>query len=296
MEKVNEKVAKALGVPVDGMPRLGGGSEGRKILLFGPSASGKTFGLVDLIAHGERLLVISTEQGGNGLDTVRNELARRGTPELFEERVRILDPKTHEQTQRLFSKTKVDGKYQPQLYFDYPEIKDFRPTTLVWEGLTDFQDTQVHRHLVGDQDIADVYADARHYWGDLGKHTSLMHGDFLNLTDPDYDWNHILTVHEKEVWATDDKGNRVKGATKPLKITYKLSGSFDPKAAYDLVIRVRRDTKTDLSNPMGAPLVIHTYQVTAGAEKADVKKRGYDLPDEFPADMVRVWKQVKGEK
>lgn len=298
MEKVNETVTAVLGSKKVAMPRAGGGTAGHKILFFGPINSGKTFALADLIHHcGERLLVVSTEQGGNGLVTVRNELAKRGVPELYEKGIFSIDPVNYEQTRVAFSKVKgVDGKYYPALYDHYPELREFKPTTLVWEGLSNFQSSHVFNHLLGDSsDIEDVYPDPRKFWGEVGRIMRLAHYDFQTLSDPDYDWNHILTVHDKEEWAKDEKGNRAKGATKPLSITFNLAGSAgnDIGSAYDLVIRTRKDEKTNMANPMGAPIITHMYQVSAGSEKATVKNRGFNLPDEFPADMVRVWKEVK---
>lgn len=301
---VNALISQTLGVKT-AMPRLGAGSQGVKLLIYGPIGSGKTYGLTDLVLLGERLLVVSTEQGGNGLVSIRNELLKRNKPELYDTHIRSLDLSEYDQVQQAFAKAKdAEGRLYPALYDIYPELREFQPTTLVWEGLTNFQLQHINNHLLKDHlrvedspkfESSKGGTDKYAYWGAVGRALSKTHQAFITLTDPDMDWNHILTVHDKAEWKRDEKGNRAPGQKKPIAIDLALQGSGDKavKEAYDLIVLTRKDEVRDIKQPLNPPSFRHVYQVVGGSNEATVKSRGWDLEPEFDADLGRVWRELQ---
>src|SRR5689334_7362646 len=97
------------------------GDDPVKLLLFGPIASGKTFLIVGLLLEGERVFVVSSDFGGDGLITVKNELRRIGRLDLLAN-LRGLNLATYED---------IADFWEKPLTFA-PTILDFDPTVIMW--------------------------------------------------------------------------------------------------------------------------------------------------------------------
>lgn len=281
-----QKGTKSLGTSVNGvpMPLAGEGIGARKLMIFGEIATGKTRGLADLVEAGERLLVASTEQGGNGLLSLASELKRRGLGTLFSTNVRSVDLKNYKQVFEFFAMDKgEDGRYHPRLYSHYPEFREWGPTVLVWEGFRNFQISQIDEKILGESGMSlPEGKTARYdYWAELKKMSLRVHDDFLSCSDPDSPWAHVLTVHEDEDWLHDDKGAKVKLLGIKPAIQGKASESV--KEAYDLILRSFIELVPD---PPRAKKKVYKYEV--------IKGRGLEgyLETEFPADMGRCWKAL----
>lgn len=101
-----------------------------KALLFGPTGSGKTYAIKGLLEHGFKVLVISTDMGGDGLVTVKTALRMDGHAELLENCTSIVLTNYDEVIAFLNRPEDI-----------YPEIYTDSPDWLVWDGFSSFQQT-----------------------------------------------------------------------------------------------------------------------------------------------------------
>lgn len=288
---VNEQVATALASMSVTMPRAGAGFEDNKLMLFGEPGSGKTRFLADLVTHfDERLLVISTEQGGGGLITVANELEARGEIARFRTNVFSVDLSDYKQVLEIFLRDTdpKTGKKYPRLYNHYPELRDFKPTVLVWEGLTNFQQALVNSELLGEEEMAMEDKERWAYWGTMKTTTSRIHHDFLSCTDPDYQWHHILTIHEMDDVTRDSNGKVIK--VLGVKPEIQGGGTRSIYQAYNLIVRTEKTRKEDpVTKKVSTSYMYHTQ--AKGSEEWE-KCRGYDLEGAFTADAGKVWGEM----
>jgi len=242
------------------------GSNPAKILLFGPSGSGKTHALAALVEAGERLFVVSTEPGGNGLVTLKHFFEALGTPELLTSIFRV-DPTTYSACNEILRDPLKA----------YPALKKFSPTVIVWEGFSTFQLTQIDLEVMPDmlrpQDRFD-------YWDRIRRGTIRIHDRFLACGQGQ--WHHILTCHEDDpteregAGAADKKRALVQGSAK--KAVY---------AGYDLILRMY--VEEDL---LDASKRTFRYQ-TGAVDRVEVKNRGFDIPSAGEMDMKEIWKKIR---
>lgn len=288
---VNAQVQNSLASMNVVMPRAGAGFEDNKLMIFGEPGSGKTNFLVSLVTQfDEKLLVVSTEQGGGGLSTLANGLAAASCPEKFHTNVFSIDLSDYSQVVDVFLRD-VDpktGKKIPRLYAHYPELRDFRPTVLVWEGMTNFQGTQVNSELLGEKEMELNDNERWAYWGTVKTTTSRVHSDFLSCTDPDYQWHHILTVHEMEDVTRDSNGKVTK--VNGVKPEIAGGGARAVYQAYNLILNTMKTRKED---PVTKKVnTTYTYRTQAKGSEDWEKCRGYDLEGAFAADAGKVWGEM----
>ena len=287
---IDAKVSAALAKMDAVMPRAGAGFDDNKLMLFGDPGSGKTSFLTDLVdTFDEKLLVISTEQGGGGLITVANELEARGKIEKFHSNVFSIDLADYRQVLEIFllDPDPDTGKKIPRLYRFYPELREFRPTVLVWEGLTNFQQALVNLELLGEKEMEMEEKERWAYWGTMKTTTFRIHHDFLSCTDPDYQWHHILTIHETEDAERDGKGK----VTKVLGVKPEIQGG-GTRAIYQAYNLIVRTVKRRIDVPLKGIETSYEYITKAKATEEWEKCRGYELPPSFPADSARVWNEL----
>lgn len=288
---IDAKVSTALASMNVVMPRAGAGFDDNKLMIFGEPGSGKSKFLSNLVAiHDEKLLVISTEQGGGGLITVANDLEARGMIDKFRSNVFSIDLADYKQVLEVFLRDTdpKTGKKVPRLYSFYPELREFRPTVLVWEGLTNFQQALVNLELLGEKEMEMEEKERWAYWGTMKTTTFRIHHDFLSCTDPDYQWHHILTIHETEDAERDSKGK----VTKVLGVKPEIQGGGTRAIyqAYNLIIRTTKSRKEDVITKDVS--TTYEYHTKARATEEWEKCRGYELPGTFPADSALVWKEM----
>ena len=260
----------------------GEGIEGRKLMVFGDVGSGKTYAFADLVTSGERLLVVTTEEGGGGMITLANELARRGNGELYRTNVFVVTLYEYKSVLEAFKMVtnKETGKKEPALYKYYPELREFAPTVLVWEGFTNFQTALADEEILGNDEMKIDAADGgRHgYWGELLKISRRILQDFQSCSDPDHPWDHVMTVHDAEDWEyVDNKKTKFLG----LKPAVMGQAQKNLERAHDVILHLM---KVEKKGPSGSS-VNYLYEAT--------KTRGHELPlGTFPADMKMVWAEM----
>lgn len=288
---IDAKVSTALASMNVVMPRAGAGYEDNKLMIFGEPGSGKTNFLVDLIADfDEKLLIVSTEQGGGGLSTLANGLAAKGCSEKFKTNVFSVDLADYSQVLDVFLRDSdpQTGKKVPRLYKHYPELRDFGTTILTWEGMTNFQATLVNSELLGEKEMEMEDKERWAYWGTMKTTTSRVHQDFLSCTDPDHQWHHILTIHEQEDVTRNAKGEVVK--VNGVKPEIQGGGARAVYQAYNLIIRTEKTRKEDpVTKKVTSTFTYHTQ--AKGSEDWE-KCRGYDLEASFTANAGKVWAEM----
>lgn len=273
-----------------------------KIAAFGESGSGKTYALVPLLELGYKIAVINTDFGGNGLVTVRNELIRRDERQLLKN--------------IWFADFPVADGYRSVMAFlrdtfgVYPDLTDFNPDWLVWEGFSTFQMAQVDDELTESLTIDDE--ERWTHWAGVRRGTIRALAYFLSARDPrGKRWHKYLTCLEGDEREVSKAKKAFSGASAGLSIEETLkkaaeqaekkpaggkggtTGARAPliqgssqallPAGFDLVLEMVR-----LSD---GPNMKYTYNST-GVEGIKAKNRGFGLDPSMSADFGELWKRI----
>lgn len=259
-----------------------------KIGLYGPPGSGKTFGLVPLVVeHGLKVLVISTDVGGDGLSTVVAELNRQGKGNLAETHVYHITLSTYEEF--------VEFTEKPELFF--PEVYDVGIDVLCWDGYSGFQQHQVSEYV----DTLDTIRDregaviVQKYWGEIRTASVKTLNKYLymhNRKDGKL-WHKYLTclvddrAKEESLAAAIDEKAKAK-LPKEQKVPF-VQGSaaklIEPAFDFFALTGTRRiaDPKDSTKRTLE-----YIYKVVS-SDKQKAKVRGVEFPDIIPANMGTVW-------
>src|SRR5262249_14955160 len=148
-----------------------------KICLYGDYGSGKTFALADLAEkHGLKMVVLTTDIGGDGLSTVVAELKDRGRLDLIDTNFIHVTLESYDQVSEFIDK--------PELYI--PEIYDFDPDMIVWDGFSNFQKLYVSDAVESDPEVIDRNGDiiTLKYWGKIQSVSTKTLHRFLTKHNP----------------------------------------------------------------------------------------------------------------
>jgi len=251
------------------------GTDPIRLALFGQIASGKTFFIVGLLLEGERVFVLSTDFGGNGLITIKNELKRLGRPELLKN-LRALDLADYED---------LANFWENPLEFA-PSIAEFDPTVFVWEGITSFVIDTLDEYILGHAPGADKSGELRHAgfthtqqdWQGMKRGTMRPMRRFQSfIVNEGHVMHKIATFHESKMENNDltnksEKGPYVQGSAKTL-----VTGGFD------VVLQCFKEEKGED--------VAYKYRAVGASDKYAVKNRGFQgIKGVMDADPVKVWR------
>lgn len=256
-----------------------------KVLFYGESGTGKTRVLKDLVKLGFKVLVISTDFGGSGLSTVRNELTDEGLKHLGRNIIHADFP-TYADIE--------DFLEHPEQYSlpGYDNVYSFDPDWIVWEGFSGYQLHQV------DTKVSGMTAQR----GDGGKAISEQRLEGLRLEQTDWDavkratlrplnnflnlhnfktgkaWHKYVTAHETE---PTDKNPR----WRPL-----LQGAAGKllENAFDIIIETE---KYMMPGKAGEPQKVGFRYKTCGHDIM-TKSRGYNLLENEEADFSKLWVKI----
>lgn len=251
------------------------GDDPVKLMLFGPIASGKTFFIVALLLEGERVFVVSTDFGGNGLITVKNELKRLGRLDLLSN-LKGLDLATYED---------ISDFWESPLEFA-PSILDFDPTVIVWEGVSAFNIDILDEYILSMAPGAEKSGELRHAgfthtqqdWQGMKRGTMRQLRHFVSFILPNGKRLHkIVTAHESKPQNNDltnktEKGPLLQGSARDL-----ATGGFD------VVLQCLKEETKDGE-------VAYKYRAVGASDKLAVKNRGFALKGVMDADPVKVWR------
>jgi hypothetical protein len=247
-----------------------------KLGFFGPPGSGKTFFLLGPLLAGERVFVITTDFGGNGLRTIKEELRRRGKPELLDNlaNIDISDWKSLESVLDGINDVMIGGE---------KTLWQWRPTMFVLEGMSNAQMNHLDDYVLGfdggtkasEARAAGIDADERD-WGRVRREMVKKVNTFLFTHNPDGTFVHkVITFYEGE--PKEDK------ITKEIKPNVLLQGGIRSfiGGAFDAMIRTRK---------LGGK---HIYEIDV--EKTATKNRGLDLLAQEPGDPLKLWLKITGK-
>lgn len=252
-----------------------------KLALFGHMNSGKTFFFLGPLLEGERVFIVSTDFGGNGLVTLVNELKRLGRPDLVAN-IRGIDLNEYDDV--------VDFWKNPLEYA--PSLTDFKPTVVGWEGISPFQMVIVDEYILSHAPGADKSGELRHAgfthtqqdWQGMKRGLMRPLDAFVAFTLPDGSRPHkIATFHESKFENNEqtnktEKGVYLQGAAKSL-----ATGGFD------VVLQCFSEEDKEGN-------VEYKYRAKGASEKYAVKNRGFDIKGVFTADPQKVWRKLTNKE
>lgn len=259
-----------------------------KIGLYGGPGTGKTFSLVDLVEKFNlKILVVSTDVGGDGLSTVTAELVARGRADLADTNVFHITLGTYEQF--------VEFTEHPELFF--PEVYETDIDVLVWDGFSGFQQYQVSEYVEGLDSIYDKEGNVitLKFWGEIKNATIKNLNRFLYMHNKKTGklWHKLVTLlvddkaKEESLAAAVDEKARQK-VPKDVKAPF-VQGSaaklIEPAFDFFALTTTRRvdDPKNE-----GKKMTQFVYRVEP-SEKMKAKVRGVKFEPVIPGNMGDVW-------
>ena len=249
-------------------------SDPTKLLVYGHSGSGKTFVIVGCLIHGERVLVLSTDFGSNGLKTVKNELRKRGKLNLLNN-LRVLDLASYEDIEAFLK--------DPTPFV--PDLAEFDPTVLVWEGFSTFNIDILDEYILSHAPSAEGAGELRRAglahnkqdWQGMKRGTVRGLRYFFAFVLPNGKQVHkILTCLEAQP-ETDELTQKTQRS-----VLVHGTGKSLMAPGFDVIIEVFKEESKD-------GLVNYFYRCDGDSQKYLLKNRGFELKPVEPADPVRLW-------
>jgi hypothetical protein len=259
-----------------------------KMLAYGHSGTGKTLAVAGFLEAGMKVLVLSTDMGGNGLASVYNFLASKGRQDLLDSNLVSIDfPDYDSLSDFLRAPTET-----------FPDIWDFDPDMMVWDGFTGFQLLHVQEKISDISPMTKNTSEGREEglwmeqqdWGMIKNATLRSLGNFLKL----HNWKTGKTIHKyltclEQKPSPDKLTNEVQRAPYLQGAAASLMGP-----AFDIIL----ETRTRAGNAEKDRIFEYCC---VGHEKLLAKSRGYDLAPVEPANMKDLWEKkiapkLKGTK
>jgi hypothetical protein len=250
------------------------GDDPVKLMLFGSIGSGKSFFIVGMLLEGERVFVLSTDFGGNGLVSVKNELKRLGRLDLLKN-LRGVDLATYED---------LADFWDAPLEFA-PTILEFDPTVFMWEGASAFNIDMLDEYILTMAPGAEKSGELRHAgfthttqdWQGMKRGTMRQFRRAISFTLPNGKRMHkIVTAHESKMQNNEltnrtEKGPLIQGSARDL-----IGGGFD------VVLQCLKEEKGED--------IVYKYRAVGASDKLAVKNRGFAIKGVMEADPQKVWR------
>ncbi len=255
-----------------------------KMLIYGFTGGGKTFFVVGLLLAGEKVFVLSTDFGANGLVTVKNELRRRGRLDLLSN-LRVLDLGDYEHIIKFLE--------EPGVFVT--DLNDYDPTVFVWEGFSSFNIDILDEYILTKAPGAEGAGELRHAgfthtkqdWQGMKRGTGRAVRKFLNFSLPNGKPIHkIMTALESTPQNDAFTNKTARGAL------VHGSGRDLMGPGFDVIIEAFK------AAPKGTEeedKISFFYRCEGDSEKYQLKARGYDLKPIEPADPERIWKILRDQ-
>lgn len=264
-------------------------SQWLKLLLYGHSGSGKTYFIVGLLRAGLKVLVISTDLGGNGLNSVVNALKDSGEKALLEN-IFNADLSTYEEISDFID--------DPEDLF--PEIYNLDIDMVVWDGFSGYQQVQLADYIgnmtpsksdANSKGVSEARESGLQFetqdWGMVRNGTLRPLNKFLSLHNKKTGklWNKLVTCLESA--PVDDKltketykGPLVQGAARSLMAP-----------AFDLIFETKVKTVKDAEESR------REYSfLCVGHDKLLAKNRGYNVDPVEVGDSQKLWAKLMEKK
>lgn len=273
------KIAKPIKAPRAIIRKLSDPSQaGVRIFLFGPAGTGKTFFSYGCLLKGFRIVFLSSDIGGSGVSAIEGPLRRIGRADALENAVDV----------------EINDYETMEAFLDdpasvWPEIYDFNPDILFWDGFGAFQQIQLMEQI-GDMSGGKNSTEQRESglqletrdWNLVKNDTVRKLNKFCGLHNRRTGkiWHKVLTAHEAIKSKETAPGKSVLAESKePL-----LSGAGGvlARGAFDLILKTSmRKAKVGEEGDGGGRAFEY---ITAGHENLAAKNRGFDLPSVMVGD------------
>lgn len=244
-----------------------------KILAYGDVGTGKTYAIHGFLDLGWKVFVLSTDYGGDGLNTLRS------APPEKKANLRFIQPRTYEETQLfLRSPDKV-----------FPEIYDWDPDVLVWDGFSTFHYQYVQPYILGFEAKGRDVSEMRELglepvlsdWSPIFRATMDSLELFLGLRNEKTGkaWHKYVTAHMQSDITPQLTPQQKRQKRGPL-----LQGSSKViiGAGFDLVFVTEA-----VSTPSGT-----VYRYILDPAQYLTKARGIKLESKEPADMKALIEKI----
>lgn len=268
-----------------------GNAAGRffKLFVYGKQGTGKTFLLVSLLLDGQKIFVISTDVGGDGLATVEAELRYLGREDLLQNIAFVCLPNYDAVHEFMKAPDRI-----------WPDIYTWDPDFLCWDGFSNWQQIALQEEVETDESVMKAMeaGSPLKYWGAMKRETQREYDKFLNLHNKKTGklWHKIVTCLEDDKH-TEEQLKNITDEKEKLKTPKQGKGPMVQGAAgklmgpgCDMVLRLIKKTKR---NEDSKKLETTFWYETAGTDKIEAKVRGLKLDPLVPADFGAIWKLVK---
>lgn len=261
-----------------------------KIMIFGPIGSGKTYAFGQLALAGYKVAIITTDIGDTGHVTIKAQLKKTGKPELGKN-VMVIPLEGYDEV----------SKFLRNPYVYVPELEEFDPDFLGWDGFSGFQQIDLSEY-VGDMQGANKDKERGDFrdsglvlesqdWGAIRNATIRKGNEFLSAKKPNGKPLHkILTCHETVISKYIDPTKPLAGTNYVESYKPMLQGAGGQllMGGFDLIIRTKVVTKKGDDGERR-----EYYYVTSGSQNLVAKNRGFILKPEEPADMAYLFEIIK---
>lgn len=284
--EIRETISKALvprvvGNPLPKVQHLdAANSNFLKIMVFGEPGSGKTDAIVGFLLAGLKIFVLTTDLGGSGLITVSNRLKALDREDLLANIKNVdLNEVPHIIT-FLEHPEKV-----------YPEIYEFDPDMLVWEGFSFFQTVVLDEYVLETEQIGKSEIELRDKglfavqtdWNAMRRGAMRYSNKFLQMHNKQTGqlWHKYMTFQED--MPERDKEGKELSTYKRKPLLYTAANTL-MRAGFDLVIHM-----AVLQGSQGK--IDYKYR-TQSSPTLYAKNRGMAILPEEPADMQALWFKI----
>lgn len=255
-----------------------------KLLFFGNPGSGKTFVVKSLLELGFKVLVATTDVGGDGLNAVIIPMRAAGTWDTYKKNLRSIELSGYDEVKDFF--------VVPENSF--PDIYEWDPDFIFWDGLSGWQQIDVSTYVgnmsperAGGKGVSDARESGLQFeqadWGQVRNATVRGVDDFCSMRNKKTGrmWNKIATSHE----AVKSKGAAAGGGFKEgLEPLLQGAGGRIILGAFDLVART-----TIVSDPLDEDGSKRQYfYILQPHQNLAAKVRGFNLAPKMEADAKKL--------
>jgi len=251
-----------------------------KIMLFGNPGTGKTYVVKSLLELGFKVLVITTDVGGDGLNAIIIPMRAAGTWNKFKGNLRSVELGGYETVKEFFNK--------PEDII--PDIYDFDPDFIFWDGMSGWQQIDVSQYVgdmtperAGSKTVSDARESGLQFeqadWGQVRNATIRGIDDFCSMRNPKTGkiFHKIVTCHENVKSKGAAAGGGFVEGKEPL---LQGAGGRLAQGAFDIILRtsVVSDPLDEDGSKRKFFYILQPHQNLAA------KVRGFNLPPKMEAD------------